>query len=152
MRELTIGVDVVDVREVEAAIATFGDRYISRVYTPQEAAYAMEAPTQTARRLSGRFAAKEATIKALRASELGINPKAIEVVRGADGSCDLALAGPALAAARRLGVKCLALSVTHQGSVAAAVVVAERTRRRVRSRRGPTGASRRSLIKAAGEP
>lgn len=126
MRELTIGVDLVDVREVEAALTAFGERYVSRVYTSGEAAYAKEAPARTAHRLGARFAAKEATIKALRASDMGINPKAIEVVRGTDGSCEVALAGAALAAARRVGVASLALSITHQGDFVAAVVVGER--------------------------
>jgi|HubBroStandDraft_2_1064218.scaffolds.fasta_scaffold180238_1 holo-[acyl-carrier protein] synthase len=149
MRELTIGVDVVDVREVEASLAVFGERYVSRLYTPAEAAYAREAPAQTARRLGARFAAKEATIKALRASEAGIDPRAIEVVRGADGACELVLAGSALAAAERVGVRSLALSLTHQGDIAAAVVVGERTRDGIRhaSRRPPT--ARRPSSRAA---
>ena len=125
-RGLTVGVDLVDVREVEAALAAFGDRYVSRVFTRAEAAYAREASPETARRLGARFAAKEAVIKALRAGEMGINLKAIEVIRAVDGSCELELSGSALAAAQSLGIDSLALSMSHQGDMAAAVVVGER--------------------------
>jgi len=57
---------------------------------------------------------------------MGINLKAIEVIRAADGSCALELSGSALEAAQSLGIESLALSMSHQGDMAAAVVVGER--------------------------
>jgi holo-[acyl-carrier protein] synthase len=129
MRGLSVGIDVVDVREVKRSLARFGRRYLVRVYTPDEIAYALEAPVDTARRLAARFAAKEATIKALFASEDGIDPRSIEVQRGPHGECRLILSGSALTAAHRSGVASLALSMSHQGTVAAAVVVAERSQK-----------------------
>jgi holo-[acyl-carrier protein] synthase len=148
-RGLSVGVDLVDVRQVEAALAAFGDRYVSRLFTSAEAAYARQASAETARRLGARFAAKEAVIKALRGGEMGISPKAIEVVRAVDGSCELELSGSALAAARSLGIDSLALSMSHEGDTAVAMVVAERTGPNPRapqsktSKRSPSRAGRR---------
>jgi holo-[acyl-carrier protein] synthase len=129
MRGLSVGMDIVDVREVKDSVERFGDRYLARIYTPDEIAYAAEAPADMARRLGARFAAKEATIKALCAAEDGIDPRTIHVKRSRDGSCKITLSGGALRAARRAGVVSLAVSLTHQGDIAAAVVIAERARR-----------------------
>ncbi len=125
-----VGFDLVDVREVEESIDRFGERYLRRVYTPGEIAYAMSAPDRAiaARRLGARFAAKEATIKALGASERGISPREIEVARREDGSIRIILHGPAFAAAQEAGATALAVSLSHQGDLAGAVVVAEKKR------------------------
>ena len=59
---LSIGVDMVDVGDVEAAMARFGEKYLARVFTPSEISYALGAtdPLTVAQRLAARFAAKEA--------------------------------------------------------------------------------------------
>jgi holo-[acyl-carrier protein] synthase len=123
----SVGLDLVDVREVAESVERFGRRYLDRCYTPAEVAYAMSAPDRVTgvRRLAARWAAKEATIKALGASERGISPRDIEVARGDDGSIQLELHGPAFAAAQAAGVT-LAVSMSHQGDLAAAVVVAHK--------------------------
>jgi holo-[acyl-carrier protein] synthase len=128
MLGLLLGADLVDVREVEAALAQFGDRYLSRVYTPEEIAYAKESPAEMARRLGARFAAKEATIKALRASDAGVGLRSIEITRAGDGACEVRLSGEALCAARRAGAASLAVTLSHQGNHALAVVVGQRSR------------------------
>src|SRR6187399_1819731 len=61
---LRVGIDVVSVAEVAAALERFGDRYVKRVFTAREAAYC-RAGAATAARLAVRFAAKEAAVKAL---------------------------------------------------------------------------------------
>ena len=124
--ELKIGIDIVDVREVEHALASFGARYTERVFTPAEVAYASNAadPTVTARRLGARFAAKEATLKALNASERGISPRSIEVSRRSNGAIALDLSGPAFAAAQEAGAVELAVSISHESHWAIAVVIA----------------------------
>lgn len=122
---LTVGLDVVDVRDVEASVVRFGARYLARIYTPAEIAYATSARDRAtvARRLGARFAAKEATIKALGASERGISLRNIEVARRDDGAIAIALSGAAFAAAREAGEPSLAVSVSHEGHLAAAVVI-----------------------------
>jgi len=128
MRGVLLGTDLVDVREVEDALRAFGDRYLARVYTPAEIAYALASPPETARRLAARFAVKEATLKALRAGDVGVDPRSIEVTKAPDGACGVALTGAAALAARRAGIGTLAVSISHQGDLAIAVVVGERAR------------------------
>ena len=125
---VSVGIDLVDVREVAESISRFGDRYLRRVYTAGEIAYARQAPGETARRLAARFAAKEATLKALGAPNRGIGWRSIEVVVSPEGAPGMALSAAAQRAARTAGVSSLAVSLTHQGDLAAAVVVAERRR------------------------
>ena len=126
MSGLLVGVDLVDVREVEQALVTFKDRYLTRVFTRGEIAYALQSPAETARRLGARFAAKEAARKALRAGD-GIGFRTIEVIKEEDGACDVGLTGAALAAANRAGVGSLTVSLSHEGDFAMAVVVGQRS-------------------------
>ncbi|HSN30843.1 MAG TPA: holo-ACP synthase [Kofleriaceae bacterium] len=118
---LRVGVDLVQVSRIAASVATFGERFVERVFTPAEAAYAT-----TPERLAARFAAKEAVKKALQLD--GVGWREIEVARRANGACDVVLHGAARAAAEALGAT-LALSMSHDGDYATATVVAscERT-------------------------
>jgi holo-[acyl-carrier protein] synthase len=125
---VSVGLDLVDVGEVAESIARFGDRYLHRVYTEAEIAYARAAPAETARRLGARFAAKEAALKTFRARDRGIGWRSIEVVFGTSGAPEIVLSGEALAAARAAGIARLSLSLTHQGALAAAVVIGEHVR------------------------
>lgn len=94
---LLVGLDSVLVAEVDASLKQFGQRYVTRVFSPEEAAYALSAPACTAQRLAARFAAKEAVIKALNLCESGVGFQDITVRRKADGAPELQLHGPALA-------------------------------------------------------
>ncbi len=118
---LRVGVDLVQVSRIAASVETFGERFVDRVFTPAEAAYAT-----TPERLAARFAAKEAVKKALELD--GVGWRDIEVARRANGACDVVLHGAARAAAEALGAT-LALSMSHDGDYATATVVAscERT-------------------------
>ena len=62
---LRVGIDLVRVREIADSVATFGERYLARLYTTAERAYAESDAVRMPERLAARFAAKEATIKAL---------------------------------------------------------------------------------------
>jgi holo-[acyl-carrier protein] synthase len=121
---LTVGVDIVDVREIEASITRFGTAYLERVYTSRELAYARSG--DMSHRLGARFAAKEAMLKALDATHVGINWRSIEVVCGANGEPSFTLSGSACEAAIDCGLTTFALSLTHQGNLATAVVIATR--------------------------
>jgi holo-[acyl-carrier protein] synthase len=116
---IRVGIDSVAVASVRDALATHGDRYLARVYSPREQADCAGDPE----RLAARFAAKEAAVKALRAGDGGIPWTAIEVVRDATGAVDLVLHGPAAALAETAGVSDMAVSLTHEGGLASAVVV-----------------------------
>jgi len=121
----SVGVDVVAVADVAAAVSRFGDRYVRRVFTAHEAEYcqAAKAPVAAAR-LAARFAAKEAAVKALDPDERWTAWREIEVERGRTGRCTLRLHGAAARLADRRGSDRLLLSMSHEADVAAAVVVA----------------------------
>lgn len=115
---LRVGIDLVSVSRIAGSIDAFGERFLARVFTPTEVAYARHLPES----LAARFAAKEAAKKALGLEGVGWNE--IEVVRQPNGACDLCLHGAALAAAEASGTRELALSLSHEGDFATAVVVA----------------------------
>lgn len=118
---LRVGIDTVEVAAVEAALAAHGDRYLERVYTSGEVADCEGG----AERLAARFAAKEATFKALRAGAGGVPWSAVEVRRDPSGHPDLVLHGRAAELAAAAGVDDLAVSLTHEAGLASAVVIAQ---------------------------
>lgn len=120
---MRVGFDLVDVRRIDDSIAQFGARFLDRVFTAQEISYSM-GRAQPAEHLAARFAAKEATMKALSLSDVGLSWRDIEVVRDAGGECCMRLSGPAAAALRRLEVCGLSVSLSHEGQYAGAVVAA----------------------------
>jgi holo-[acyl-carrier protein] synthase len=114
---LRVGIDLVRVSRIAESMTAFGERFVRRVFTPAEAAYAT-----TPERLAARFAAKEAVKKALELD--GVAWRDIEVARRASGACDVILHGAARAAAEAIGARELALSMSHEGDYATAMVVA----------------------------
>lgn len=122
--QLRAGLDVVDVTQVRNSMEQFGKRFLNRLFTEGEIAYALEGRERCAERLAARFAAKEAAIKAFSLAEIGVNWRDLEVRKQPDGSCRLALHGRAASEAARLGVWDVALSLSHDGDYAAAVVTA----------------------------
>jgi len=121
---LRVGLDVVDIRRVSESMERFGSRFAQRLFSEDEIAYAHSGEGQVAERLAARFAAKEAAIKAFNLAELGVGWRDIEVQKLPNGACRLALHGRAAAEAERLGVCEIALSLSHDGDCAAAVVTA----------------------------
>jgi holo-[acyl-carrier protein] synthase len=120
------GIDLVDIREVDASVARFGDRYLRRIYTEQELQSCGRGEPRFASRLAARFAAKEAVLKVLRAAEVGIDWRAIEVVRCDDGAPALRLTGPAAELASGRGFYAFSISLTHETDYASAVVIGQR--------------------------
>ncbi len=121
---MRMGMDVVDIRRISESIDKFGARFVQRLFSQGEISYAHSGEGQTAQRLAARFAAKEAAIKAFSLSEAGVNWRDIEVQKLPDGACRLALHGKAARQAKQLGVSEIALSLSHDGDYAAAVVTA----------------------------
>ncbi|MGV0735344.1 4'-phosphopantetheinyl transferase superfamily protein [Mycobacterium syngnathidarum] len=118
---IRVGCDVVSLDEIATSLSSFGDRFLAKVYTPDEVA-TCEGPNRLAR-LAARFAAKEAAMKAFALPDAAFVPVEIEVVTS-NYLPALRLTGSAaeLAAAQRwLEVS---LSITHVDCHAAAVVVA----------------------------
>jgi len=123
MSNVSVGIDLVQISAIAESVDRFGERFLARVFTPREIAYAKASPAQFASRLSARFAAKEAVRKALRLD--GVAWRDIEVVRHDDGACGIALHGTARDLARSDGGG-LAVSLSHENDQAAAVVIATR--------------------------
>ena len=123
MVTLGIGLDIVDVADVAESVVRFGDRYLQRVFTPQELAECSNG--SDARRLAVHFAAKEATLKALLAHDEGIDWRSVEIRLPADGEATVELSGTAAEIAERAGIFTFAVSVSATRRHATAVVVAE---------------------------
>ena len=120
-----VGIDLVSVDSVRESLRNHGDRYLQRLYTAQEVEDCSEGGTVSAEHLAARFAAKEATIKALRLPPTqGLDWRSIELVRTADGWTSLRLTGSAAALAEREGIDAFSVSVTHEAGFAAAIVLA----------------------------
>ena len=120
-----IGVDLCEVDRIEAAIARHGERFLSRIYTDAERAYCDSKPNRM-ERLAGRFAAKEAAMKALGTGwRRGVAWREFEVARAASGQPIIALHGVAAEIALQAGVTRALVSISHIKSMAVAQVVME---------------------------
>jgi holo-[acyl-carrier protein] synthase len=116
-----VGIDLVCRDDVQEAVRRHGDRYLDRIYTERERLDAGADPL----RLAARFAAKEATMKALRGADEPLPWRDIATHSDAAGRPTLHLTGAADDLARRSGIQSLSVSLTHERDLAAAVVVAE---------------------------
>ena len=119
------GVDIVEVSRIRAAMERFGERFLRRVFTPEEARYCMGKPN-AAERLAARFAAKEAGMKAIGTGlRHGITWHDFEVVRLPGQRPNLKFSGKAAEFASRLGCKTVHLSLSHTAEQAIAHVILE---------------------------
>lgn len=121
---LSTGVDVIRISRIERALQRHGERFLQRIYTPLEVAVCRGRSSE----LAARFAAKEAVSKALGVgifSSDGIGWREVEVLPDRLGKPLVYLHGKALQRARELGFEEFALSLTHDGDMAVAMVVAQ---------------------------
>jgi holo-[acyl-carrier protein] synthase len=120
-----MGIDMEEVERVKGAIERQGERFLRRIYTDKERAYCEQFKDKY-ERYAGRFAAKEAAMKALGTGwSRGVRWVDIEVVRIPFGRPTLELKGEAREIADRLGVKNIAISITHTQKQAWAQVIFE---------------------------
>jgi holo-[acyl-carrier protein] synthase len=122
--KLAVGIDLTSVSRIAESVDHFGDRFLKRIFTDGEIAYAMSAaaPVLANQRLAARFAAKEAALKALDLVDRGVSWREIEVVTAQpSGACELRLHGRAQQLAR--GAEGAALSLSHEGDIATAIVI-----------------------------
>ena len=128
------GIDVVDCARFTALLREPGSAFEARTFTAAERAVARARPSgEPAAHLAARYAAKEATVKALsQALAPGPLPRGladlaeIEVVCDEDARPSIALRGRVRALAEAAGVTRLHLSMSHDGAIATAIVIAER--------------------------
>lgn len=119
-QRLRAGIDTVLVSRLQESLDHFGERFLHRLFTDAEQAAAGGAPE----RLAARFAAKEATLKAFGWHDTGIDWREIEVHTTAQGAPQLRLHGKAAACARADAIHEMAVSLSHDGDHACAIVVA----------------------------
>jgi holo-[acyl-carrier protein] synthase len=120
-----IGVDLCEVDRMESAIARHGERLLARIYTEGERAYCESKPNRM-ERFAGRFAAKEAAMKAIGTGwSRGVGWRDFEVTRSPGGQPVIVFHGVARGIADKLGVTRALVSITHTRSLAMAQVVLE---------------------------
>ena len=120
-----MGIDVAEVQRIRNVFESQGERFVRRVYTEAEAAYCEQFKNKY-ERYAGRFAAKEAAMKALGTGwSRGVRWVDVEVVRQRGGGPTLLLHGEARKIADALGVKSIAISITHTAEQAFAQVIFE---------------------------
>ena len=120
-----IGIDVAEVKRIRAVIESQGERFLRRVFTVEEVAYCEKFKNKY-ERYAGRFAAKEAAMKALGTGwSRGVRWVDVEVVRHRGRRPTLELKGEARKIADGLGVRNIALSITHTVEQAIAQVIFE---------------------------
>ncbi len=122
------GIDLVDCPRIEAMIERHGERFVQRVFTAAERAYA-EANKNEIEKLAGRFAAKEAILKLMGTGWRGkIAWTDIEVINNSSGQPEVTLDGEVKKIADKLGIKHISVSITHTANfaIASAVALAEK--------------------------
>lgn len=122
---LSVGVDLVEVDRIRRMVTRHGDRFLVRIYTPEELARYRDRPPE----LAARFAAKEAVSKALgvglaHISAHGIGWQDAEILSDARGKPTVHLSGHAKLLAEKQGFREWAISLSHGREYAVAFVVA----------------------------
>ncbi len=128
MEIIAHGIDLVDFGRIEEMISRHGERFLERIFTAAEQAYA-ESNKNSVEKLAGRFAAKEAILKLVGTGWRGkIAWTDIEIVNNAAGQPEVTLVGEVEEIANRLGIKHISISITHTANfaIASAVALAEK--------------------------
>jgi holo-[acyl-carrier protein] synthase len=122
------GIDLVDFPRIEEMVKRHGGRFLERVFTAAERAYA-DANKNRMEKLAGRFAAKEAVLKLMGTGWRGkIAWTDIEITNNSAGQPEVNLSGEVKKIAGRLGIKHISVSITHTANFAIASAVALTTK------------------------
>ncbi len=119
MSVLGIGTDIVSVARIAQMLDHHGDRFLARCFRSGETVSSGPAS------VAGRWAAKEAFLKALGTDVRGIPYRSIEVVKSAHGPVKLGLHGRARDALAAAGGKKVHLTISHEREFASATVIIE---------------------------
>ena len=117
---VSVGVDIIEIARIQRTLDDFGERFLRRVFTDRE----RERYGSRVSELAARFAAKEATSKALGTGIRGIRWQEMEIITNRRGKPILVLHGGAAARAELLGLIAFDVSLTHSRTEAMAFVVA----------------------------
>jgi holo-[acyl-carrier protein] synthase len=117
-----LGLDLTPVPRVAGLLDRWGERFLMRVFSPGELNRARRHPRAFAEHVAGRFAAKEAAMKALGTGWRGISFREISVRRDPRGKPRMEFHGRALERAKGLRVLSVEVTITHTDELAAACV------------------------------
>jgi holo-[acyl-carrier protein] synthase len=118
------GIDLVDCPRIEQMVQRHGERFIDRVFTAAEQAYAKSSKNEI-EKLAGRFAAKEAVLKLIGTGWRGkIAWTDIEVINNASGQPEVTISGQVKKIADELKIEHISVSITHTANFAIASAVA----------------------------
>jgi len=124
VKVLGIGTDITEVLRIAQMIERHGELFIERVYTPAEIDYC-RSRKMASQHFAGRWAAKEAVLKALGTGwRRGISWRDIEVTNGGGGRPQAVLCGGTQEMADKMGIRCILVSISHCRSHATAFAVA----------------------------
>ena len=124
MKVLGVGTDVTECLRIAQMIDRHGELVVDRVYTPLEIEYCRSRRMAT-QHFAGRWAAKEAVLKALGTGwRRGISWRDIEVKNGPGGRPQAFLKGGTQEIAEKMGIHCILVSISHCRSHATAFAVA----------------------------
>ncbi len=119
-----VGIDIIEIERIGRVLEKYGDRFLNRIYTETERQrYGKRIPE-----LAARFAAKEATMKALGTGIRGVRWRDIETLSNHKGKPILVLHDTARARAELLGLVHWSISLTHSRTEAMATVIAAKSR------------------------
>ena len=120
-----IGIDVVEIERIRRLMDRWQDRFLQRVFTEAEIAYSLRRH-DPAQHLAARFAAKEATLKALGTGlSMGVRWREMEIRRGRGEAPQLAVSGRTAELGHARGIRRLHVSLSHDAGLAVAQVLAE---------------------------
>jgi holo-[acyl-carrier protein] synthase len=123
---VSIGIDIIEVYRIAETISRT-PRFVERVFTPAERDYCESRGVAAAQSFAGRFAAKEAFLKALKTGWRGkITWHDIEVVNDDDGVPSLNITGEARSLVEKLGASNIHISIAHTSEHAVAQVILEK--------------------------
>ena len=119
------GIDIAEVPRIRKSIERFGQRFLDRIFTAGEIRYC-DSKANREERYAARFAAKEAAMKALGTGwNHGVRWRDCEVARKPGGRPTMVFHGKAAEFAVSLGLKHIALSISHTEEQAIAQVILE---------------------------
>jgi holo-[acyl-carrier protein] synthase len=119
-----IGTDIIECLRIAQMIQRHGEQFITRVYTPHEMQYC-QARKQSTQHFAGRWAAKEAVLKALGTGwRRGISWRDVEIRTESSGKPFIVLHGGAREVSDELGIQEVLVSISHCRSHATAYAIA----------------------------
>lgn len=116
-----LGVDILEVKRIQDIIDKYGDKFLTRIFTPKEISYCNNKKRRV-ESFAARFSAKEAFIKAI-ASSYNIEYQEIEIINKENKKPKVKLYGKALKAAEEKNVSEILISLSHEKNYATANII-----------------------------